>query len=158
MSAAPHPGLDRVVLIDTNAWIRALLPDEDPACCEQVQELIATDRAATCEIVIAEVLRGAKDDVEAAAMEQDMRVLHCLSCEGMGATAAAMGRQLNAPRNRFADLLIAAVAFENNAALPMSPCLMTSAMPEVSSSAVGRSPTRTRRVRRWTSSFSPAPN
>jgi predicted nucleic acid-binding protein len=117
MPTQADPGLGRPVLIDTNAWIEALAPGGDAACRECVERLVQHRRAATCEVVIAEVLRGAQDEAQAAAMEEELRVLHCLPCEGMGATAAAMGRQLHAPRRLFADLLIAAVAFENDAGL-----------------------------------------
>jgi len=113
----PRLGRRRPVLIDTNAWIEALDPAGDAPCRERVHRLMQEGTAATCEVVIAEVLRGAQDEAEAAAMEEELRILHYLPSEGMGATAATMGRQLRAPRSLFADLLIAAVAFENEAAL-----------------------------------------
>jgi predicted nucleic acid-binding protein len=50
-------------------------------------------------------------------MREELQVLHWLPCDGMGATAAMMGRKLHASRLTFADLLIAAIAFENGAAL-----------------------------------------
>ena len=115
MSAAEERGRDRLVLIDTSAWIEALSPEGGAGLRESVQHLIASGRAATCEVVIAEVLRGAEDGPAAARLERGLGELLLLPCDGMGATAAAMGRELRAPRNGFADLLIAAVAFEQGA-------------------------------------------
>jgi len=115
MSTTEERGRDRLVLIDTSAWIEALSPEGGAGLRESLQDLIASGRAATCEVVIAEVLRGAEDDPSAARLERGLSDLVLLPCDGMGATAAAMGRELRAPRNRFADLLIAAVAFERGA-------------------------------------------
>ena len=117
MSAQVHPGLGRRVLIDSNVWIEAFDPAADPARYQRIHDLIVAQQAATCEVVIAEVLRGAPDDATAARMEARMRVLECLPCDGMGAMAARMGRRLHASRGLFADMLIAAVAFENGAGL-----------------------------------------
>ncbi|HJN14720.1 MAG TPA: PIN domain-containing protein [Armatimonadota bacterium] len=102
--------MDRWVLIDTSAWVEALAPDGDARNRDLVRELVVSRRAATCEVVVAEVLRGALDDADATAMTAEMGLMRDLPCDGMGARAAAMGRRLDAPRNRFADLLIAAVA------------------------------------------------
>lgn len=105
------------VLIDTSIWVEALDPSGDRAYRDEVQRLIAARRAATCEIVIAEVLRGADDATHAARLEQRLRALRVLSLDGVGTVAAAMGRQMGAPGQRLADLLIAAVAFQHDAAL-----------------------------------------
>ena len=117
MSAQAHTDIERPVLIDTSAWIEASDPEGDPTCRARVLELIESLQAATCEVVIAEVLRGADDDLEAAEMEEELRGLEVLPCDGMGKTAAGMGRALRAPRGRLADLLIAAVAFEARAGI-----------------------------------------
>lgn len=89
----------------------------DAACRDAVRQLVATGQAATREVVIAEVLRGAGDEREALELEEALREVHALTCDGVGPTAAAMGRRLEAPRERLADLLIAAVAFEHRVAL-----------------------------------------
>lgn len=105
------------VLIDTSIWVEALDPGGDTACREKVEELIAARRAATCEIVIAELLRGAESDAHAAQLEQRLRTLRVLTVDGAGGVAAAMGRQMRASGQRLADLLIAAVALRHEAAL-----------------------------------------
>jgi predicted nucleic acid-binding protein len=59
MSAGVHPRLGRRVLIDTSVWIEAFAPGGEPSGREAVHDLVSSGRAATCEVVIAEVLRGA---------------------------------------------------------------------------------------------------
>ncbi len=105
------------VLIDTSIWVEALDPGSDAVYREKVEELVVARRAATCEIVIAELLRGAEDDVHATQLEQRLRALRVLTVDGAGGVAAAMGRQMRAPGQRLADLLIAAVAFRHDTAL-----------------------------------------
>jgi predicted nucleic acid-binding protein len=106
-----------LVLIDTSLWIAAMGPGGDQDARETVRELVVAGRAATCEMVIAEVLRGAESDAEAEAMEAELAALHVLPCEGAGSVVAAMGRRTGAPRQRLADLFIAAVAWRHKAAL-----------------------------------------
>ncbi len=105
------------VLIDTSIWVEALDPDGDAAYRDKVEELIAARRAATCEIVIAELLRGAENETHATQLEERLRALRVLTVDGAGGVAAAMGRQMRAAGQRLADLLIAAVAFQHDAAL-----------------------------------------
>jgi len=112
---APHAA--GLVLIDTSVWIAALDPAGDDGCRRQVSALLTSRRAATCEIVVAEVLRGAEDDREAQLLEERLRSLVRLSMDGVGAVAAAMGRKMGTPRQRLADLLVAAVAFAHDVAL-----------------------------------------
>ena len=106
-----------LVLIDTSLWIAAMSPDGDHAARQTVRELVVAGRAATCEMVIAEVLRGAQSDAEAEAMEAELGALQVLPCEGAGSVVAAMGRKMGAPRQRLADLFVAAVAWRHNSAL-----------------------------------------
>jgi len=81
-----------LVLIDTSVWIAALDPAGDDGCRRQVSALLTSRRAATCEIVVAEVLRGAEDDREAQLLEERLRSLVRPSMDGVGAVAAAIGR------------------------------------------------------------------
>jgi len=105
------------VLIDTSVWITAASPDGDRVVRRTVRELVVTGQAATYEIVIAEVLRGAGSDGEAEAMEAELRALDVLPCDGAGSMVAAMGRDMATPRQRIADLFVAAVAWRHGAAL-----------------------------------------
>jgi len=104
----------RLVLIDTSVWVEALSPTGDAACRQRVQELTDQGRAATCAIVIAEVLRGAVNESDAAALDTRLRALRVLPCDGAGTVAAYIGRLMSAPRQRLADLLIAGVARVHN--------------------------------------------
>ena len=106
-----------LVLIDTSLWIAAMSPGGDDAARQTVRDLVVEGRAATCEMVIAEVLRGAESDAEAKAMEAELAALHVLPCDGAGSVVAAMGRRMGAPRQRLADLFVAAVAWRHKAAL-----------------------------------------
>ena len=106
-----------LVLIDTSVWVEALSAGGNPACHERVRDLVSAQLAATCEIVIAEVLRGADDWVQAASLDARLRSVEVLPLEGVGTLAAAMGREMEAPRRNFGDLLIAATARIHQVAL-----------------------------------------
>jgi predicted nucleic acid-binding protein len=101
---------DALVLIDTSVWIDVWGSSVSRSAPQHLRDLVVSGRAATCEIVIAEVLRGADSAAEAAELDADLRALQVLSMEGVGTLAAAMGREMNAPRRLFGDLLIAATA------------------------------------------------
>jgi len=82
-----------------------------------VAELVTREQAATCEIVLAEVLRGARDDAEEQALHQRLRSLHLLSPDGVGRVAAMIGRRIGAGKPLMADVFIAATALKHRAAL-----------------------------------------
>ena len=48
-------------LIDSSAWIEYLRPKGSPKVKERVREILKKEEAATCGIVIVELLRGATD-------------------------------------------------------------------------------------------------
>ncbi len=110
---------EQLVLIDTSVWIEALRPGGDEECRRAVAELVEEGRAATCEIVIAELLRGARDDEQAAEWAAALRGLEVLSMEGVGETAGMIGRRMRqAGRTQpIGDVIIAAVALHRGAAL-----------------------------------------
>ena len=49
-------------LIDSSAWIEYLRPGGSAKVKRRVREVLEKDEAATCGIVVVEILRGAKDD------------------------------------------------------------------------------------------------
>jgi len=107
------------ILVDTSVWIEALRPQGAMACKQAVQSALAANTAATCEIVIAEVLQGVADGVEAGRLEQRLEGVVALRMDGVGSEAARISRAL---RDRglavkFGDLLIGAAASVNGAAL-----------------------------------------
>ncbi len=116
MHRLQDPSNERV-LIDTSVWVAAASPDGDQTARDTVAELITSGQAATRAIAIAEVLRGAADDDEAEAMEAELRAVHVLTCDGAGSVVAAMGREMETPRQRIADLFVAAIAWRHGAAL-----------------------------------------
>jgi predicted nucleic acid-binding protein len=107
------------VLVDSSAWIETIREDGDRAFWYAVDRLIQDGRAATCEVIVAEVLRGATSWTEHAALADDLRGLALLPMNGAGEEA---GRLALALRRRgrtvqTTDLLIAATAHLHGAAL-----------------------------------------
>jgi predicted nucleic acid-binding protein len=49
-------------LIDSSAWIEYLRPNGSKKVKDKVRDILEKDGAATCGIVVVEILRGAKDD------------------------------------------------------------------------------------------------
>ncbi len=52
------------VLVDTSAWISGFLEAGDPALKEFLKHCISSGFAATCPVVILELLRGCKTETE----------------------------------------------------------------------------------------------
>lgn len=80
---------------------------------------MAAGRSATCEVIIAEVLRGAATETARAELTQGMGSLVCLSMEGTGAIAGRLALELRSQNITIptTDLLIAATAALHDAAL-----------------------------------------
>lgn len=107
------------MLIDTSVWIEALRPQGDETCRRLVAALVATGQAATCEVVMAELLCGARDDEQAAEWADALRGTRVLAMEGVGEIAGRIGRIMR-QRGRSvpgADLLVAAVALRHGVGL-----------------------------------------
>lgn len=63
------------VLIDTSVWIHALRPTGNPSVRKHVRDLIAEGRAATCEMVVLELVGGTRTEVEYRELCEDLEAL-----------------------------------------------------------------------------------
>lgn len=70
---------DGWVLIDTSAWIHALRPDGIRDIRQQVAQLLSAGRAATCPMVVLELLGGTRTDSEFRVLREDLEALRNLS-------------------------------------------------------------------------------
>jgi len=111
--------LDAVILIDSSVWIEALRPGGRDDCRAIVRTLADTEMAATCEVVMLELLRGTSGDQQFEALLDRLLGLQVLSMQGVGAEAARLARQLKANGHTIpeTDLLIAATARLHGATL-----------------------------------------
>jgi len=107
------------VLIDSSAWIEALRTDGDEDCRELVSELLLQDRAAVCEVVVAEVLRGAANRGELDELGLQLGAVPCLSMTGAGLEGGELSLRLRRRGRAIptTDLLIAATASIHGASL-----------------------------------------
>ncbi len=108
-----------LVLIDSSAWIEAIRRDGDAHYLEALDQLLAGGQAATCEVVVTEVLRGATSERELLELAADLSGVNALPMDGAGEAAGRLGwtlrgRGLTVPTT---DLLIAATAHLHGAAL-----------------------------------------
>ena len=110
---------DGPVLVDSSVWIECFRPDGEEACRRETAALLIAGRAVTCEVVLAEVLRGAMTPAAWEAMSSRMGSVSRLSMDGMGSLAGSLARQLEAKGLTLptTDLLIAAVAQSHGAAI-----------------------------------------
>ncbi|MBZ0170554.1 pilus biogenesis protein [Candidatus Methylomirabilis lanthanidiphila] len=67
---------DGWVLIDTSAWIHALRPSGNVAVREQIRDLLAEGRVATCEMIVLELAHGARTAREHRELCEDLEALH----------------------------------------------------------------------------------
>ncbi len=119
MGPGQHKPKERPVLIDTSVWVEALRPGGDKRSQEIVARLVNEGRAATCEVVMAELLRGASDEAQAEQWSGMLRALVVLDMAGVAEIAGMIGRTCRARglRQPMGDVLIAAVALKHSAAL-----------------------------------------
>ena len=111
---------ERLVLVDTSAFIEALRGDGDRVVRERVDELLARDRAAVCGPVVAELLIGTRHEAEYRLLDADLRSRHNLVPPAdLWRRVARLGYDLRRQGQTvpITDLAIAVVAMHNDAAL-----------------------------------------
>jgi predicted nucleic acid-binding protein len=107
-----------VILVDTSAWIEFLRGTGSPAAL-RVEALLAEDTTlATTDVVVMEVLAGARDDLHEARLRRLLRRCQHLSVEAPDdfLAAARLYRQCRAGGDtvrKLVDCLIAAVALRS---------------------------------------------
>jgi predicted nucleic acid-binding protein len=107
------------ILADTTVWVHFLRGD-NPAARDRLTPLILGDRLCTADIIIMEILRGARSDKGYETLYNDLTVLPRLPMEGTvwervwktGYLLRIKG--INAP---LADILIASLAIEHSCVL-----------------------------------------
>ncbi len=110
-------GPGQLVLIDTSIWVEALRPHGLAGCREAVARVAAAGRGATCDVVLTEVLRGARSEAQAHAWAYSLLALRLLPSDGLGILAARIGRALRdaGASPPLGDLLVAATALKHGA-------------------------------------------
>lgn len=109
-----------LILIDTSVWVSALRPKATKAIREQVAGILDEDKAATCGVVITELLSGTRSKKEYRNLAEDLGALHYLPTpESVWQTISDLGfrlrtKGLHVPTT---DLLIAQIAINNNCTL-----------------------------------------
>ena len=102
-----------LVLIDSSAWIFALRKDGIEYIRRRVDRLLDEDRAATCGVVVCELLGGTKNKTEFDRLERDMTAPHKLDIdEAVWKEAAAINYKMAHARMTVPtiDCIIAATA------------------------------------------------
>ncbi|NOY64007.1 MAG: PIN domain nuclease [Nitrospirae bacterium] len=69
---------EELVLVDTSVWIESFRTDGDERIRRHLAELILTDRAAWCEIVIIELLNGIRSEMETKKLKEYIEEIHKL--------------------------------------------------------------------------------
>jgi len=107
------------VLVDSSAWIHALRPGDDARFRGLVDSLLASGSVATCEIVVAELLRGARSDEEFARLREALGDVAHLDLAGVGYAAGELALRLRGAGITIptTDLLIAATASHHGVSL-----------------------------------------
>jgi predicted nucleic acid-binding protein len=106
------------VLVDTSAWITSFRRTGHPELKEFLKHCISSGSAATCPVVILELLQGCKTEAERDGLKTQLESLDVLpitqtTWERIYELGFSLGRGgLTLPT---ADLIIAAVALEHNA-------------------------------------------
>ena len=110
---------DRLILIDTSAWINHLT-GASHAPSRAIEELLQAHRAATNAVVRVELLTGARDDTQYAELDDTLQGLHMLNisdvvwrrAERLRFELKQLGRIIPVP-----DVLMAACALVYDCAL-----------------------------------------
>jgi predicted nucleic acid-binding protein len=109
----------RLVLIDASVWIEAIHARGLPGCREAVEQVLREGTGATCEVIIAEVLKGAATPAALGALSDGLSPLRLLGMEGVGLTAGVLAQRLRSRGRAIptTDLLIAATCALHGASL-----------------------------------------
>jgi len=104
------------VLIDTSIWVE-FLRGRDREMVESVGDLIRTQRAVLCGIVLSELLAGVKGKKERDLLKQTLDALEY--AEASRATWTSVGEMSSSLRHKgigvpLTDLIVAAMALENH--------------------------------------------
>jgi tRNA(fMet)-specific endonuclease VapC len=109
-----------LVLIDTSVWVSALRRGAPEKLTERVAEVLDEDRAATCGIIIAELLSGTKSRKEYDDLSADFGALHYLKTpEPIWHRISELGFKLRSKGLHIptTDLLIAQIAIDSDCVL-----------------------------------------
>lgn len=108
-----------LVLVDSSAWIETIRQTGDRRYGRCVGRLLAEERAATCEVIVAEILQGAISERDLSELSGDLQAMVPLSMAGAGEAAGRLAWRLRQRgiRIEITDLLIAATARIHDAAL-----------------------------------------
>jgi len=112
-------GESGLVLVDTSVWIESVRRPKS-AVADELRMLLEKDEAATTEVVVAEVLQGARTEKDFADWSDRMDAPHFFpSSLELWRKAAQMAFELRIKglTTPLADLVIAAVALENDLSL-----------------------------------------
>jgi predicted nucleic acid-binding protein len=106
-----------VIVVDTSVWI-AHLRDHSLAAVQRLRDPAIADHILVGDIVLTEVLQGARDDAHAARLEAALRQFPVVAMVGdhMAAKAAFNYRRLRAAgftMNKIADLFIGTYCIEH---------------------------------------------
>ena len=110
---------DNLVLIDTSIWIE-YLKSPSSKVEEKVEGLLNSGQACVCEIILAELLQGAKSEKEIAAIEDFTSVLSVLEQrQGYWTKAGQLAYKLkkHGITIHIVDCLLAVIANENHCAI-----------------------------------------
>jgi predicted nucleic acid-binding protein len=107
-----------VIVVDSSVWIANLRKQDVPAA-RKLREPEVADAAIVGDIVLTEVLQGARDEAHAARLEADLRRFPVVAMVGdeMAAKAARHYRRLQSAgftMNKIADLFIGTFCIEHD--------------------------------------------
>ena len=102
-------------LVDSSAWIEYLRQNGSPKVKARVREILQKEDAASCGVVVVEILRGAKNERDFRALSASLQSLPQLAIDAAAIERAARWGSVLDRRGRVVpttDLLIAAAAFK----------------------------------------------
>ena len=102
-------------LIDSSAWIEYLRPKGSKKIKERVKEILQKEEAVSCGVVVAEILRGAKNEKDFRSLHESLTSLPQIPIEGAVIERASQWGFLLDRRGKSVsttDLLIAAAAYK----------------------------------------------